>query len=145
VLVDLPCKRIECDEIWSFCYAKQKNVPREHRDEFGYGDVWTWTAICAQNFIYDLDYLGIHRSKDCVFIQLTLPRDLDSVVKDLLPLLYRHREKAVGAGSGGRMVPMGRTACTSVRRTLRIAASRAAQSTAYFEAGDPSTPTKMPG
>jgi hypothetical protein len=41
VLVDLPCKRIECDEIWSFCYAKQKNVPREHRDEFGYGDVWT--------------------------------------------------------------------------------------------------------
>jgi hypothetical protein len=38
---DLPCKRIECDEIWSFCYAKQKNVPREHRDEFGYGDVWT--------------------------------------------------------------------------------------------------------
>jgi hypothetical protein len=41
VLVDLPCKRIECDEIWSFCYGKQKNVPREHRDEFGYGDVWT--------------------------------------------------------------------------------------------------------
>jgi hypothetical protein len=41
VLVDLPCKRIECDEIWSFCYAKQKNVPWEHRDEFGYGDVWT--------------------------------------------------------------------------------------------------------
>jgi IS1 family transposase len=46
-LVDLPCTRIECDEIWSFCYAKQKNVPTEYRDEFGYGDVWTWTAICA--------------------------------------------------------------------------------------------------
>jgi IS1 family transposase len=46
-LRDLPCTRIECDEIWSFCYAKQKNVPEEHRGEYGYGDVWTWTAICA--------------------------------------------------------------------------------------------------
>jgi IS1 family transposase len=47
VLVDLPCTRLECDEIWSFCYAKQKNVPVEHQGTFGYGDVWTWTAICA--------------------------------------------------------------------------------------------------
>jgi len=46
-LRNLPCTRIQCDEIWSFCYAKEKNVPEEHRDEFGYGDVWTWTAICA--------------------------------------------------------------------------------------------------
>jgi len=44
-LVDLPCARIECNEIWSFCYAKQKNVPDEHRGEYGYGNVWT--AICA--------------------------------------------------------------------------------------------------
>ena len=47
VLVDLPCEVIECDEIWSFCYAKAKNVPDEHKDTFGYGDVWTWVAICA--------------------------------------------------------------------------------------------------
>src|SRR3954464_9823514 len=47
VLRDLPCTTIECDEIWSFCYSKAKNVPAEHRGEFGYGDVWTWTAICA--------------------------------------------------------------------------------------------------
>jgi len=46
-LVNLPCTRIECDEIWSFCHAKAKNVPAEHEGEFGYGDVWTWTAICA--------------------------------------------------------------------------------------------------
>ncbi len=37
--------RIECDEIWSFCYAKAKNVPESKQGEFGYGDVWTWTAI----------------------------------------------------------------------------------------------------
>ncbi len=47
VMRDLPCKRIQADDIWSFCYAKQKNVPEKKQGEFGYGDVWTWTAICA--------------------------------------------------------------------------------------------------
>jgi IS1 family transposase len=45
VLVDLPCERVEADEIWSFVHAKAKNVPEDKRDTFGYGDVWTWTAI----------------------------------------------------------------------------------------------------
>jgi IS1 family transposase len=44
-LRDLGSTRIECDEIWAFCYAKAHNVPDQHRDEFGYGDVWTWVAI----------------------------------------------------------------------------------------------------
>jgi IS1 family transposase len=42
---DLQCERIECDEIWAFVGAKQKNVPVEKRDEWG--DVWTWVAIDA--------------------------------------------------------------------------------------------------
>jgi IS1 family transposase len=46
-LRNLPCKRLQCDEIWAFCYAKQKNVPEDKQGQFGYGDVWTWTAICA--------------------------------------------------------------------------------------------------
>ncbi len=46
-LHNLSCKRIQCDEIWSFCYAKEKNVPADKRGQFGYGDVWTWTALCA--------------------------------------------------------------------------------------------------
>ena len=45
----LTCRRIQCDEIWSFCYAKAKNVPAEHKGDFGYGDVWTWTAIDADS------------------------------------------------------------------------------------------------
>jgi IS1 family transposase len=44
-LRNLTSTRIECDEIWAFCHAKAKNVPEDHRGEFGYGDVWTWTAI----------------------------------------------------------------------------------------------------
>jgi IS1 family transposase len=43
----LKAKRIQCDEIWSFVYAKAKNVPEDHKGEFGYGDVWTWTALDA--------------------------------------------------------------------------------------------------
>ncbi len=43
----LTCKRIQCDEIWSFCYAKEKNVPADKKGTFGFGDVWTWMALCA--------------------------------------------------------------------------------------------------
>ena len=44
---DLPCKRVQADEIWAFCYSKAKNVPEDKRGQFGYGDVWTFTGICA--------------------------------------------------------------------------------------------------
>lgn len=47
VFVDLPCKVVEADEIWAYCYAKQKNVPEQFKGTPGYGDVWTYTAICA--------------------------------------------------------------------------------------------------
>lgn len=46
---NLNSKRIQCDEIWSFCYAKEKNVPKEMQGEFGFGDVWTWTALDADS------------------------------------------------------------------------------------------------
>jgi hypothetical protein len=47
-LRNLKCKRIQCDENWSFCYVKAKNVPSDKWGQFGYGDVWTWVAIDAQ-------------------------------------------------------------------------------------------------
>ena len=46
-LCDLPCVRIQVDEIWSFIYAKEKNVARAKAAPPEAGDVWTWTAICA--------------------------------------------------------------------------------------------------
>ncbi len=42
-------KRIECDEIWTFCYAKQKNVAKATTAPEGAGDTWTWTAIDADS------------------------------------------------------------------------------------------------
>src|ERR1035437_9578951 len=71
-LVNLNSKRIQCDEIWSFVGAKDKNVPDARKDEYGIGSVWTWVAIdsdsklvcswlvgkrdpgCATEFIQDL-------------------------------------------------------------------------------------------
>src|ERR1700674_3848643 len=55
---NLPCKKIQCDEIWQFCYAKEENVPEELRGKFGYGDTWTWTAICADTKLVPAGRVG---------------------------------------------------------------------------------------
>jgi IS1 family transposase len=48
VFRDLPCRRLQLDEIWAFCYAKQRNVPfAKNAPEEG-GDIWTWVAIDAE-------------------------------------------------------------------------------------------------
>ncbi len=49
VLRNLPSKRIQCDEIWAFCYAKQKNVRKAKAAPLDAGDVWTWTALDADS------------------------------------------------------------------------------------------------
>src|ERR1700733_11245424 len=56
---------IECDEIWSYCYSKAKNVPEEHRGTFGYGDVWTWTAIDADTKLIPSWLIGERTTTEC--------------------------------------------------------------------------------
>ncbi len=46
-LRNLPCRRVQVDEIWTFVYAKNKNVPVSKAGVPGVGDVWTWVAIDA--------------------------------------------------------------------------------------------------
>jgi IS1 family transposase len=48
-LRNLPCRRVQCDEIWAFCYAKDKNVPETLREEGVRGSVWTWIALDADS------------------------------------------------------------------------------------------------
>jgi IS1 family transposase len=45
VFHDLPCKRLQLDEIWAFCYAKQRNVPFAKNAPEDAGDIWTWVAL----------------------------------------------------------------------------------------------------
>jgi len=55
---NLTCKRIQCDEIWQFCYAKEKDVPADKKGKFGFGDVWTWVAIDADTKLIPSFMLG---------------------------------------------------------------------------------------
>jgi IS1 family transposase len=61
---DLTAKRVQCDEIWSFCYAKKKNVPAQYQGRFGYGDVWTWTAIDADSKLIVSWHIGRRGASD---------------------------------------------------------------------------------
>jgi IS1 family transposase len=71
---DVDVRRVECDEIWSFGYAKQKNVPDEFVGEFGYGDVWTWVALDAETKLVPSWLVGERTMEDCY----TFLRDLRS-------------------------------------------------------------------
>jgi IS1 family transposase len=61
---NLTCEKIQCDEIWSFCYAKEKNVPEDKKGLFGFGDVYTWTAICAKTKLIPSFFVG-KRDAEC--------------------------------------------------------------------------------
>ena len=54
---NLNCKRVQCDEIWSFVGAKEANIPAEEKGH-GRGDVWTWTASDAETKLVPCWYVG---------------------------------------------------------------------------------------
>jgi IS1 family transposase len=70
---DLPCERLQVDEIWAFVYAKQKNVPLEKQGEAG--DVWTWVAIDADTKLVPSFHIG--------------PRDLNTATTFMTDLAKR--------------------------------------------------------
>lgn len=74
---NLDTRVVECDEIWSFCYAKQKNVPEDFKDTPGYGDVWTWVAIDAESKLVASWLVGERTVQDCY----TFLADLKSRLK----------------------------------------------------------------
>ncbi|HEV8232502.1 MAG TPA: IS1 family transposase, partial [Thermoanaerobaculia bacterium] len=70
----------QCDEIWSFCYAKEKNVPLKDRYRFGIGDVWTWTAIDADTKLIPCWLVGERTARDAnLFMQDLASRLLNRV------------------------------------------------------------------
>lgn len=48
-VVGVQSKRVQCDEIWSFVYGKDKNLPEDLRGKFGLGSVWTWVGLDADS------------------------------------------------------------------------------------------------
>ena len=79
MFVKLPCKRIQCDEIWSFVYSKQKNVPDHKEGEAG--DVWTWTAICADTKLVPCWFVGNRDAGSAYHFMHDLAARLESKVQ----------------------------------------------------------------
>jgi IS1 family transposase/lambda repressor-like predicted transcriptional regulator len=60
--------RIQCDEIWSFCYAKQKNVPTAKDAPEGAGDVWTWTALDSETKLMVSYFVGDRTGESAIVL-----------------------------------------------------------------------------
>lgn len=98
-LRDLPCKRVQVDEIWAFCYSKQRNTPPNIRSAER-GDIWTWIALDAQTKLVPSFVVGPRDSRTAhVFI-----KDLASRMQDKIQLtsdgnkMYLHAiESAFGS------------------------------------------------
>jgi IS1 family transposase len=63
---NLHCNKLLVDEIWSFVYSKDKNIPEDKRGQFGYGDVCTFTAIDAETKLVPSWLVGL-RNADCAY------------------------------------------------------------------------------
>jgi IS1 family transposase len=62
-LMNLPCRRVQVDEAWAFCYAKQKNVPTAKKAPEGAGDIWTWVGLDADTNLVASFYVGSRGSE----------------------------------------------------------------------------------
>jgi IS1 family transposase len=101
-LRNLPCKRVQMDEIWSFVYAKASNVGGAKKAPATAGDVWTWTALCADTKLIVSWLLGA-RDTDAA---LAFTRDLESRLANRVQLTsdgHRPYLQAVDAAFGDQV------------------------------------------
>jgi IS1 family transposase len=80
-LRNLPCKRVQLDEIWAFVYAKNDNVRNAKSAPANAGDVWTWTAICADTKLLITTLVGRRDTRYAVHFVNDLRRRLANRVQ----------------------------------------------------------------
>jgi IS1 family transposase/lambda repressor-like predicted transcriptional regulator len=78
---EVSASRVQCDEIWSFCYAKDKNVPAAKDAPLGAGDVWTWTALDADSKMILSYYVGDRSSQSAIVLMDDLRARLSNRVQ----------------------------------------------------------------
>lgn len=81
VLVNLNCKRIEVDELWSFVGSKEKNVPVDKKNAGTMGDIWTWVALDAESKLVPAWYIGDRDSEAAMFFMDGLAKRLANRVQ----------------------------------------------------------------
>ena len=78
---NLNCKVLQVDEVWSFTYAKQKNVPATMKEKAGIGDTWTWIAIDADSKLIPCWHVGKRNATDAYLFINDLKERLASRVQ----------------------------------------------------------------
>ena len=73
--------KVQCDEIWAFCHAKEKNVPTELRGQYGHGDVWTWVALDSDTKLVISWYIGQRRAVDAREFMLDLAGRITNITQ----------------------------------------------------------------
>jgi IS1 family transposase len=147
VFQDLPCTVVEADEIWSYCYAKQKNVPEQFKGTPGYGDVWTFTAVCADTKLVPSWLVGERTKYDATFFledlasrmagRIQLSTDGHSMYESSVYQAFRNDvdwaviQKNYAADTSGKYSP---PVCTGTkRRPMKGDPDPARISTSYVE------------
>ena len=95
VMVDLPCRLLQCDEIWGFIHRKQARVPRDERGR-GRGDVWVWVAMDAETKLVPCWHIG-GRDADAAYLFM---EDLASRLANRVQLSTDGHRAYLGAVEG---------------------------------------------
>jgi IS1 family transposase len=92
VMRKVPATKIQCDEIWSFVYSKEKNTTSGGK-KAGEGDVWTWVAMDSETKLVISYWVGSRETQDAYFFMA----DLYSRLKDRVQITTDGLKSYVGA------------------------------------------------
>lgn len=80
-VTNLQAERIQCDEVWAYCHAKDRNVPERLRGQPGIGSVWTWVALDADDKLVISWHVGMRTDRDAATFMYDLASRLDNRVQ----------------------------------------------------------------
>jgi IS1 family transposase len=132
VVRNVKAQRVQCDEIWCFCYAKDKNLPDSMRGQPGVGSMWTWTALDADTKLMIAWQLGARDASNAHYfirdvqerlvsrVQLTTDGNrmyLDAVLDTFAQVDYAMLQKLYGlpVGPDTRYSP---AVCTGAKKKV---------------------------
>ena len=96
----LTCVRVQCDEIWSFCHAKERNLKPKYRDHADYGDLWTWIGMDADSKLIVSWLLGKRTRRDAYRFMRDLASRIRSFVQISTDGLGIYKENVIKAFKG---------------------------------------------